>query len=48
MDKNFTGLCIANLADFDSLYGHTRDVEGYAKAIEELDVDIPMLLNRLE
>lgn len=48
MDKNFTGLCIANLADFDSLYGHARDVEGYAKAIEELDVDIPMLLNRLE
>lgn len=48
MDKNFTGLCMANLSDFDSLYGHTRDVEGYAKAIEELDVDIPMILNKLE
>lgn len=48
MGKNFTGLCMANLADFDSLYGHTRDVEGYAKALEELDVEIPMMLNKLE
>ena len=48
MDKNFTGLCMVNLADFDSLYGHTRDVEGYARAIEELDVDIPIILNKLE
>lgn len=48
MDKQFTGICMVNLADFDSLYGHTRDVEGYAKAIEELDVEIPMLLNKLE
>ena len=48
MDKNFTGLCMANLADFDSLYGHTRDVNGYASALEEFDVDIPMILNKLE
>ena len=48
MDKNFTGLCMANLADFDSLYGHTRDVDGYAKALEELDVEVPMMLNKLE
>ncbi len=48
MDKNFTGLCMVNLSDFDSLYGHTRDGEGYAKAIEELDVDIPIILNKLE
>lgn len=48
MDKNFTGLCMINLADFDSLYGHTRDVEGYAKALEELDVEIPMIINKLE
>ena len=37
-----------NLSDFDNLYGHTRDVEGYAKAIEELDVDIPIITNKLE
>ena len=48
MDKNFTGLCISNLSDFDSLYGHTRDVSGYGRAIEELDVDIPIILNKLE
>lgn len=48
MDKNFTGLCMVYLPDFDSLYGHTRDVNGYAKALEELDVEIPMIINRLE
>lgn len=48
MDKNFTGLCLANLSDFDSLYGHIRDVEGYAKSIEEFDVNIPIILNKLE
>lgn len=47
MEKNFTGLCVANLSDFDALYGHTRDVEGYAKAIEAFDVEIPMILNKL-
>ena len=48
IDKSFTGLCMVNLADFDSQYGHKRDVEGYAKAIEELDVDIPIILNKLD
>lgn len=48
MGKNFTGLCMVNLADFDSLFGHARDVEGYARAIEELDVDLPIILNKLE
>ncbi len=48
MDKKFTGLCMINLCEFDSLYGHQRDVEGYAKALEELDVEIPMILNKLE
>lgn len=47
MDKKFTGLCFANLNDFDTLYGHRRNVLGYAKAIEELDVEIPVLLNKL-
>ncbi len=48
MDKKFTGLCMVNLCEFDSLYGHQRDVEGYAKAIEELDIEISMILNKLE
>ena len=48
MDKNFTGLCMVDLPDFDNLYGHARDTIGYAKALEELDVEIPMIINRLE
>ena len=47
MDKKFTGLCFANLNDFDCLYGHRRDVNGYADAIEALDVEIPLMLNKL-
>lgn len=48
IDKKFMGLCMVNLCDFDSLYGHNRDVEGYARAIEELDVDISIIINKLE
>lgn len=48
MEKKFTGLCMANLSDFDSIYGHMRDTEGYANALEELDVEIPIILNKLE
>ncbi len=48
MSKKFQGLCFANLSDFDALYGHTRNPDGYAKAIEELDVEIPLILNKLE
>lgn len=47
MDKKFTGLCIINLNDFDTLYGHNRNCEGYARTIEEFDVEIPMMLNKL-
>ena len=48
IEKKFTGLCMINLCDFDCLYGHMRDVEVYAGAIEEFDVDIPIILNKLE
>ena len=48
MDKDFKGLCLANLSDFDEIYGHNKDTEGYAKAIEELDVDISIIINKLE
>ncbi len=47
MDKKFTGLCMVNLCDFDSLYGHLRDANGYARSIEEFDVEIPLILNKL-
>lgn len=35
--KDFNGLCFVNLVDFDMLYGHRNDVDGYAKALNEFD-----------
>ncbi len=35
--RDFNGLCFINLVDFDMLYGHRNDVDGYAKAISEFD-----------
>jgi phosphopentomutase len=48
MAKKFTGLCFINLSDLDALYGHKRDPEGYAKGVEEFDVEVPLMLNKLE
>ncbi len=45
--KDFTGLCFANLNDFDSLYGHRRDVLGYAKALKEFDNYLPYIMQEL-
>ena len=36
-NRDFNGLCFVNLVDFDMVYGHRRDVEGYAKALTEFD-----------
>ena len=47
IDKEFIGLCMVNLNDFDA-YGHKRDIEGYAGSIEELDIDLKIILNKLE
>jgi len=38
------GLIFVNLVDFDMVYGHRRDVEGYAKALEAFDCRIPQIL----
>lgn len=35
--RDFTGLCFTNLVDFDALWGHRRNVEGYAQEIEKFD-----------
>ena len=35
--RDFTGLCFVNLVDFDMLYGHRRDADGYASALTEFD-----------
>ena len=36
-NKDFHGLCFVNLVDFDMLYGHRRDIDGYANALSEFD-----------
>ena len=41
------GLLFANFIDFDSIYGHRRDVAGYAAALEAFDARLPDLLNRM-
>jgi phosphopentomutase len=42
------GLIFANLVDFDMLYGHRKDVEGFARSLEEFDVLLAPLLDSLE
>ena len=43
MQEDFDGLLFVNLVDFDMVYGHRRDVEGYAKALEIFDKQIPQI-----
>lgn len=45
---DFKGLLFANLNDFDMLYGHRRDREGYLKALEEFNYYLPILLKNLK
>lgn len=42
--KDFYGLCFTNLVDFDALWGHRRDPEGYAREIEKFDRGLGKLL----
>ena len=41
LDKDFEGLCFINLVDYDMLYGHRRDVDGYAEALAYFDEKLP-------
>ncbi len=45
--RDFDGLCFANLVDFDMLYGHRRDIDGYAAAISEFDSWLSKFLTKL-
>lgn len=47
LKKDFTGLCFANLVDFDMLYGHRNDVDGYAGALSEFDAWLSGFIKRL-
>lgn len=46
-DKPFNGLCFVNLVDFDALWGHRRNVIGYAKEIELFDHQLGILMSKL-
>ncbi len=48
MRKRPDGLVFCNLVEFDSLYGHRRDPEGYAGALEATDARLPELLEAVE
>lgn len=47
LEQPFRGMVFTNLVDFDSLYGHRRDPEGYAQALMEFDSRLPDLMARL-
>ena len=47
MERDFEGVCFVNLVDFDMLYGHRNDVDGYAKALAYFDRQLPEMLKRM-
>lgn len=47
MDEDFTGLCFVNLVDFDMLYGHRNNVDGYANAATEFDRQLGEFLGKM-
>ncbi|WP_374717890.1 phosphopentomutase [Neobacillus sp.] len=47
-DMDFTGISFLNLVDFDAIYGHRRDPEGYGKALEEFDARLPEVFAKMK
>lgn len=47
-EKDFKGLCFVNLVDFDALWGHRRNPEGYGREIEKFDKNLGVLLEKLK
>lgn len=48
LQEDFEGILFSNLVDFDSKYGHRRDVAGYGKALADFDQRLPELLTALK
>lgn len=48
LDKDFEGLCFVNFVDFDMLYGHRQDIDGYANAFAEFDTWIPLFIQNMK
>ncbi len=47
LNAESTGMIFSNLVDFDMLYGHRRDTEGYAKALEHFDTRLPEIMDAM-
>jgi phosphopentomutase len=48
LDMDFTGLSFVNLVDFDAIYGHRRNPQGYGEALQEYDVRLAEVLEKLK
>ena len=48
LEKDFEGLCFVNLVDYDMLYGHRNDIDGYAKALAYFDGKLPEICGKLQ
>ncbi|EMG29100.1 phosphopentomutase [Listeria fleischmannii 1991] len=48
LDKPFEGMSFLNLVDFDALFGHRRDPEGYGAALEEFDARLPEVFEKMQ
>ncbi len=48
MKENFKGLCFVNLVDTDMIFGHRRDIDGYANAVSETDAALKTVIERMK
>ncbi len=48
LDKDFEGICFTNLVDFDMMYGHRNDIDGYAKALTYFDENLPRIMDGMK
>ncbi|MBO5460194.1 MAG: phosphopentomutase [Ruminococcus sp.] len=47
LDKDFEGVCFVNLVDFDMMYGHRNDIEGYTNALNKFDEQLGTVLEKM-
>lgn len=47
LDRDFEGLCFINLVDYDMLYGHRNDIDGYAGALSFFDEKLPEITGKM-
>lgn len=46
--RDFSGLCFTNLVDFDMLYGHRNNIDGYTNALNEFDLWLPSFMSEMK